>query len=199
MAADDCRDSSRDTIHGVLEDLAGDPALRGCVVAHRVSPATEARFAPLPEDLDPRLVPALAARGVTRLYSHQRAAYDAVTGGSPGGAGRHTVIVTPTASGKTLCYNLPVLDALARDPGARALYLFPTKALARDQAAELQALMEALGPPQSGSGLGAAVYDGDTPPAERRVVRDRAHVVLSNPDMLHAAILPHHARWMRLF
>jgi DEAD/DEAH box helicase domain-containing protein len=188
------RTDRRNRIHAVLEDVANDPALRGCVVAHRTAPATEARFAPLPDDLDPRLPAALAARGVERLYTHQRAAYDAITTPHEGRPGRHTVVVTPTASGKTLCYNLPVLDALLRDPGARALYLFPTKALSRDQAAELQGVMHACE-----QGLGAAVYDGDTPPAERRVVRDRAHVVLSNPDMLHAAILPHHARWMRLF
>jgi len=180
----------------VVDDLVSDPAFRDCVVAHRVQPAEPARFAPLPAGLDPRLVPALASRGVTQLYTHQRAAFDHVTGG------RHTVVVTPTASGKTLCYNLPVLDALLADPGARALYLFPTKALSRDQSAELQALMRGtLAEPgaEMGVALGAAVYDGDTPPSERRVVRDRAHVVMSNPDMLHSAILPHHARWMRLF
>lgn len=175
-------------VRAVVDELLADPYLGRCVVAHRVEPATPARTAPLPPDLDPRLPAALAARGITQLYAHQREAFDRVR------AGRHTVVVTPTASGKTLCYNLPVLDALLKDPGARALYLFPTKALARDQNAELTALMEACG-----AGLGAAVYDGDTPPAERRVVRDRAQVVLSNPDMLHTAILPHHARWMRLF
>ncbi len=197
MAGNDCRDSNRERIHGVLEDIANDPGLRGCIVAHRVLPATDPVYAPLPDGLEPTLIPALAGRGVQQLYSHQRAAYDSIQ------AGKNTVIVTPTASGKTLCYNLPVLDALAKDPGARALYLFPTKALSRDQSAELTAMMEALDPDRGDNsqtwGLGAAVYDGDTPPAERRVVRDRAHVVLSNPDMLHAAILPHHARWMRLF
>jgi len=190
-------------VRSVLENLLGDEVLGRCVVAHQVAPAVPAQFAPLPEDLDERLIPALAERGVEQLYTHQRRAYDLVTGGaaegdSPGGNGRHTVIVTPTASGKTLCYNLPVLQALLEDEGSRALYLFPTKALSRDQAAELQALMHAA-VPGAESVFGAAVYDGDTPPAERRIVRDRAHVVLSNPDMLHAAILPHHARWMRLF
>lgn len=160
----------------------------GEVVAHRVLPATEAVTAGLPPGLHPALAPALAARGVTSLYSHQREVYDEVS------AGRHTVVVTPTASGKSLCYNLPVLDSLLKDPGGRALYLFPTKALARDQSAALREMMEASRPD-----LSAAVYDGDTPPAERRIVRDRAHVVLSNPDMLHTAVLPHHDKWMRLF
>ncbi|MDJ0975026.1 MAG: DEAD/DEAH box helicase [Planctomycetota bacterium] len=180
-------------VRRVLEELLGSPTapggrLRAQVVAHRVSPATQAKFADLPDALDPRLPQALAERGIRRLYTHQRAAYDHVT------AKRNTVVVTPTASGKTLCYNLPVLDALLKDPGARALYLFPTKALSRDQSAELLELMQQAAPQ-----LGTAVYDGDTPPAERRVVRDRAHVIMSNPDMLHTAILPHHARWMRLF
>ena len=177
-----------DGVRAALDELVNDPQWREAIVAHRILPAEDARTAPLPPGLDARLAPALAERGIRELYTHQRTAYDHVT------AGRHTVVVTPTASGKTLCYNLPVLDAMLADPGARALYLFPTKALSRDQAAELQALMQAAAPD-----LGTAVYDGDTPPAERRVVRDRAHVVMSNPDMLHAAILPHHAKWMRLF
>ncbi len=191
--------ASQDGARRVVDALVDDPAFQDCVVAHRVLPAEDPKYADLPDDLDPRLLPALASRGITQLYTHQRAAYDRVT------AGKHTVVVTPTASGKTLCYNLPVLNAMLEDPGARALYLFPTKALSRDQAAELLALMQAAAPEQAdgsdggGSTLGTAVYDGDTPPSERRIVRDRAHVVMSNPDMLHSAILPHHARWMRLF
>ncbi len=175
-------------VRTVLAGIRADPFLGPGIVVHRVEPACEARWAELPDGLDPRLGPALRARGISRLYVHQREAYDHVA------AGRDTVVVTPTASGKTLCYNLPVLERLLRDPGGRALYLFPTKALARDQAAELQELMRAA----SGD-LAAAVYDGDTPPGERRVIRDRAQVVLSNPDMLHTAVLPHHARWMRVF
>jgi DEAD/DEAH box helicase domain-containing protein len=177
-----------DRVMRVLHRFKHDPALSEWVVAHRVAPPKEASYADLPEGLDPRLPAALASRGIKRLYSHQRAAFDHVA------AGRSTVVVTPTASGKTLCYNLPVLDAVLKDPDARAIYLFPTKALSRDQSAELLELMQA-----TGADLGSAVYDGDTPPAERRVVRDRAHVVLTNPDMLHTAILPHHARWMKLF
>lgn len=180
-------------VRKVLEDLLRKPVRPGgrygdLVVAHHVAPATEPVFAAMPDGLHPALPKAFGERGIQSLYSHQREAYDHIE------AGRHTVVVTPTASGKTLCYNLPVLDALLKDPGARALYLFPTKALSRDQSSELLELMQA-----TGAELGTSVYDGDTPPAERRVVRDRAHVVMSNPDMLHAAILPHHAKWMRLF
>src|SRR5262245_2286439 len=184
----DDRIGARGSVLSALRAIENDRTLSECVVAHRVSRPVEARFADLPEGLDPRLPPALLSRGVRRLYIHQREAYDHVV------AKRDVVVVTPTASGKTLCYNLPVLDAVLKDADARAIYLFPTKALSRDQAAELVELMEA-----TGAGLGSAVYDGDTPPAERRVVRDRAHVVLTNPDMLHTAILPHHARWMKLF
>ncbi len=172
----------------VLHRFEHDRDLSSLVVARRVSPPVEASYADLPEGLDPRLAPALAARGIRRLYCHQREAFDHVA------AHESTVVVTPTASGKTLCYNLPVLDAILKDPDARAIYLFPTKALSRDQSAELLELMQA-----TGADLGSAVYDGDTPPAERRVVRDRAHVILTNPDMLHTAILPHHVRWMKLF
>lgn len=178
----------RRSVQSVIEALTTGEAVDAELVAHRVQPAQAGRYAELPEALDPRLPKALAERGIERLYTHQRAAYDRVS------QGRHTVVVTPTASGKTLCYNLPVLDQLLKDPGSRALYLFPTKALSRDQMAELLELMQQAAPE-----LGTAVYDGDTPPSERRVVRDRAHVIMSNPDMIHTAILPHHARWMRLF
>ncbi len=184
-------------VRQVLGRLVSGRSLRAEVVAHRVSPAEAAKFADLPDDLDPQLPEALARRNIRRLYTHQRAAYDSVR------AGKNTVIVTPTASGKTLCYNLPVVNAMLADPGARALYLFPTKALSRDQSAELLELMGSLDVSSKSGGkdpkLGTSVYDGDTPPAERRVVRDRAHVVMSNPDMLHTAILPHHPKWMRLF
>src|SRR5262245_62151603 len=182
------RPNSRGSVTPVLRRFDHDPALEGLVVARRVEPAVEASFAEFPPGLDPRLVGALEKRGIKHLYSHQREAFDLVS------TGRDVVVATPTASGKTLCYNLPVLDRVLKDPSARAIYLFPTKALSRDQAAELMELMEG-----AQAGLGTAVYDGDTPPAERRVVRDRAHVVLTNPDMLHTAILPHHARWMKLF
>jgi DEAD/DEAH box helicase domain-containing protein len=145
-------------------------------------------FSSLPNDLRPELVAALASRGIERLYSHQADAYRAVR------RGRHLVVVTPTASGKTLCYNLPVLQRLLEDPQRRALYLYPTKALAQDQLAELSALKHGLP-----IDLRVDTYDGDTPPGRRTAIREGGHVVMTNPDMLHAGLLPHHTRWRRLF
>ncbi len=151
-------------------------------------PAREGQYVPIPDAVDPRLAAALRNRGIEKLYSHQGAAFDQLQ------AGGNTVIVTPTASGKTLCYNLPVLNRLLTDPGARALYLFPTKALAEDQLTELHGAIE-----QMGSDLKCFTYDGDTPQDARRAIRERANVVLTNPDMLHSGILPHHPKWAKLF
>jgi len=159
--------------------------------AHRL-PAAPAAFGPYPEGTDVRLRAALAARGVEQLYTHQSEAFAHVA------AGRNVVTITPTASGKTLCYNAPVLDAILRDHATRALYLFPTKALAQDQLAELHALAELVSS-DSGAPIGVFTYDGDTPSDARRAIRGKAHVVLSNPDMLHSGILPHHPRWAKLF
>jgi DEAD/DEAH box helicase domain-containing protein len=164
----------------------------GVVTAVRRLPATAAAFAPFPADLDDRVRAALAARGASALYTHQAEAYAHVS------AGRHIVVTTPTASGKTLCYNLPVLDAVLKNPATRALYLFPTKALAQDQMAELHDLAGAVGE-AGGDQIGVHTYDGDTPQDARRTIRTRAHVVLSNPDMLHSGILPHHPKWATLF
>jgi len=171
----------------ILDDLLTSPTTGPCVTAVRHLPARPAVLAPFPPTLDPRLAEALRRRGIAELYAHQARAWELVT------AGRHVVVVTPTASGKTLCYNLPVLQALLTEPDARALYLFPTKALAQDQLAELEALARAL--PE----LRMFTYDGDTPQDARRAVRARANVVLTNPDMLHAGILPHHTKWAVLF
>jgi DEAD/DEAH box helicase domain-containing protein len=185
-------------LQGALEQLAAGPSVDrpdtpdGVITAVRRLPAITARFAPFPGSIDPRLRAALARRGVAQLYIHQAAALDHVT------AGRNIVITTPTASGKTLCYNLPVLDAVLRDPAARALYLFPTKALAQDQMAELHELVRELSD-AGADPIGVHTYDGDTPADARRTIRTRAHVVLSNPDMLHSGILPHHPRWAKLF
>jgi DEAD/DEAH box helicase domain-containing protein len=161
----------------------------GVVTAIRRVPARPARYAPVPDEIDPRLRDALARRGVAQFYSHQAEAIGHVL------AGRNVVVTTPTASGKTLCYNVPVLNTILADSSARALFLFPTKALAQDQLAELHELCGAI----VGGGIAVHTYDGDTPADARRTIRARAHVVLSNPDMLHAGILPHHPRWARLF
>jgi len=150
-------------------------------------PGVPARYAELPEEVDPRLRAALARRGITRLYSHQREAWWEVR------AGHHLVVVTPTASGKTLCYNLPVLDAVLGHR-AKALYLFPTKALSQDQVAEISELNLA-----GGLGVRAYTFDGDTPGDARKAVRTRGDIVVSNPDMLHQGILPHHTKWAQFF
>ncbi|MDT8388325.1 MAG: DEAD/DEAH box helicase [Thiogranum sp.] len=157
------------------------------ITGELVVPAQAGRYAALPAGLDPRLGKALLARGIERLYTHQAAAWESVQ------SGRHTVIVTPTASGKTLCYNLPVLQAILHDQ-ARALYLFPTKALAQDQVAELTALNQA-----GELGVRAFTFDGDTPGDARKAVRTRGDIVVSNPDMLHQGILPHHTKWAQFF
>ena len=159
--------------------------------AHRIQ-AIPASFAPYPSGTDPQLRAALASRGVEQLYTHQAEAFEHIL------AGRNVVAVTPTASGKTLCYNGPVLDAILKDPSTRALYLFPTKALAQDQLAELHTL-STLVTHDSDLQIGVFTYDGDTPSDARRAIRGKAHVVLSNPDMLHSGILPHHPRWAKLF
>jgi DEAD/DEAH box helicase domain-containing protein len=151
-------------------------------------PSREARLAPMPDWVRDDLARGYAQKGVEQLYSHQAMAAEAVHGG------RNVVVVTPTASGKTLCYNLPVLNTVLENPDTRALYLFPTKALAQDQLAELHDLSSRLD-----DRFGVFTYDGDTPADARKAIRERGHIVLSNPDMLHTGILPHHTRWQRLF
>ncbi len=162
------------------------------ITAVRRLEAAEARLAPFPGGLEPRLLATLNARGIGSLYTHQAESVAHTL------AGRHVVVTTPTASGKTLCYNVPVLNALIADPSARAIYLFPTKALAQDQLAELDRLSQLLHE-ATGVDLGVFTYDGDTPEDARRAIRARARIVLTNPDMLHSGILPHHPRWARLF
>jgi DEAD/DEAH box helicase domain-containing protein len=164
----------------------------GWVTAVRTIAAAEARHAPWPDLIDPRLRGALDARGISQLYVHQAAALELAL------TGRSLVVITPTASGKTLCYNAPVLNTALADPASRALYLFPTKALAQDQLAELHELTGLVNA-AAGTDLGVFTYDGDTPQDARRAIRTRAHVVLTNPDMLHSGILPHHPKWAKLF
>ncbi len=162
------------------------------VTAVRRLPARDAAYAPFPDGIDPAVQQILRDRGIEQLYTHQAEAIAHAL------AGRNVVITTPTASGKTLCYNAPVLSAILRDAATRALYLFPTKALAQDQLAELHELSNLLSQ-QTEHEIGVFTYDGDTPQDARRAIRGRAHVVLSNPDMIHSGILPHHPRWAKLF
>ncbi|HYP05108.1 MAG TPA: DEAD/DEAH box helicase, partial [Bryobacteraceae bacterium] len=158
------------------------------VRAVRRVPARAAVTAPMPDAVVAGLRGALAQRGVLELYSHQARAFELTE------AGKNVVVVTPTASGKTLCYNLPVLNRIVNEPGARAMYLFPTKALAEDQLHEFQAAVDAMG-----ADIKAFTYDGDTPQDARKAIRERANVVLTNPDMLHSGILPHHTKWAKAF
>src|SRR5499427_5478086 len=174
------------SLQEILDGLLTSARTGPLITATRYFQAKPAVFAPFPSSLDPRLVEALRSRGVERLYSHQARAFEIVD------KGENLVVVTPTASGKTLCYNLPVLQALVQQPESRVLYLFPTKALAQDQLAELTELAKAL------PDMRMFTYDGDTPQDARRSVRARANLVLTNPDMLHSGILPHHTKWVNL-
>jgi len=181
----------------VLDRLTGGAVERpdspdAWVTAVRRLPAREAQFGAEVSSVDERLRTVLRDRGIQGLYTHQAAAIEHAL------SRRNVVITTPTASGKTLCYNAPVLSSVLRDPSTRALYLFPTKALAQDQLAELHGLSDQLSR-RSDLEIGVFTYDGDTPQDARRAIRGRAHIVLSNPDMVHSGILPHHPRWAKLF
>jgi DEAD/DEAH box helicase domain-containing protein len=175
-------------VHEVLDTFAARDQTGEILTAIRHFPAREAQWADFQAWVHPDLAAAYAAKNIRRLYTHQGAAAEAVH------AGKNVVIVTPTASGKTLCYNLPVLNAVLENSDTRALYLFPTKALAQDQLAELHDLNQRLE-----NRFGVFTYDGDTPGDARKAIREKSHIVLTNPDMLHTGILPHHTRWTRLF
>ncbi len=175
-------------VNQVLDTLAARDRTGEVLTAVRHYPAREARYAEFPEWIQPRLRTAYETKGIRQPYLHQEAAAQAVH------AGKNVVIVTPTASGKTLCYNLPVLNAILDNDDTRALYLFPTKALAQDQLAELHDLNQKLD-----DAFGVFTYDGDTPSDARKAIREKSHIVLTNPDMLHTGILPHHTRWTRVF
>jgi DEAD/DEAH box helicase domain-containing protein len=172
----------------VLDELLEDPSFARGIVHHEVLPAREAAYADWPGWLEPRIRAGLAARGIDRPYVHQAEAIEAVH------AGEDVVVVTPTASGKSLTYTVPILQAIAEDPAARALCLFPTKALGQDQVAEIATLAQA-----TGLEVSTAAYDGDTPAPIRSAIRKAGQIVVTNPDMLHSAILPHHTKWFQLF
>ena len=175
-------------VREIVDQLAArDRSGEMLTAVHHIA-AREAKYAPMPDWVSRELAAAYAGKGVAELYTHQAAAAQAVRAGS------NAVVVTPTASGKTLCYNLPILNAVLENLDTRALYLFPTKALAQDQLAELHDLSGRLE-----HRFGVFTYDGDTASDARKAIRERGHIVLTNPDMLHTGILPHHTRWQRLF
>ncbi|MFM9326738.1 DEAD/DEAH box helicase [Paenibacillus mesotrionivorans] len=176
------------SVEETIELLRRTPEIARNITHWRTIPPRDAVYAPFPELIHPKLRQALQERGILGLYRHQADAFQAVLDG------QHVVAVTPTASGKTFCYNLPVLNRILSDDSARALYLFPTKALAQDQVAELKELVDSME-----VDLKAHTYDGDTSPAARTAIRNAGHIVVTNPDMLHSAILPHHTKWVKLF
>ncbi|MEE8381799.1 MAG: DEAD/DEAH box helicase, partial [Thermodesulfobacteriota bacterium] len=151
-------------------------------------PAQEGKYCEYPSDVHPALAKALKEKGFLKLYTHQHLSWRLLK------EGKNIVVVTPTASGKTLCYNLPVLEAMLKNPSSRAIYLFPTKALSQDQKTELNETIKHLG-----EEIRIFTYDGDTPQDARKAIRARGHIILTNPDMLHAGILPHHTKWIKLF
>ncbi|MGC1483425.1 MAG: DEAD/DEAH box helicase [Candidatus Acidiferrum sp.] len=180
--------SSLTRVREVLDAFASRDVNGEVLTAIRYFPARKAQWADFPAWVHADLTAAYTAKSIGRLYTHQAIAAEAVY------SGKNVVVVTPTASGKTLCYNLPILNSILENPDTRALYLFPTKALAQDQLAELYDLNQRLD-----NRFGVFTYDGDTPADARRAIREKGHVVLTNPDMLHTGILPHHTRWTRLF
>ena len=180
--------ASLETVHNILGSLVARYRQEEVLTAVRQIPARDAQSRPIPAWVTSALAEAYRVKGIRELYSHQALTAALVRDG------KNVVVVTPTASGKTLCFNLPVLNAVLENPDTRALYLFPTKALAQDQLAELQDLARRLD-----DSFGVFTYDGDTPSDARKAIRERGHIVLTNPDMLHTGILPHHTKWMRLF
>jgi DEAD/DEAH box helicase domain-containing protein len=178
----------RKSLQNILEELKLKEELKENIVHWHTLEEKPARTENLPEDLHPKLVEALTKRGINQLYTHQRTAFDLVS------KQKSIVAVTPTASGKTLCYNLPVIQSILTNPIGRALYIFPTKALAQDQKSEINEVIQA-----SEMNLNSYTYDGDTPANIREKVRKAGHIVITNPDMLHSAILPHHTKWVSLF
>ncbi|MCX7949600.1 MAG: DEAD/DEAH box helicase, partial [Treponemataceae bacterium] len=174
----------------ILGELLQHPSFAPHIVYTHTIPAREGRYVPLPAELDPRLAGALQKKGISQLYSHQGAVWQAVR------SRQDVMVLTPTASGKTLSYNLPVLQGLLEHPQERALYLFPTKALSQDQQAELNDLVAGGG---DALPIKVCTYDGDTPESLRLAARDTGRIIISNPDMLHAGILPNHPKWIKFF
>ena len=173
----------------VLDRIKAAPEFGPNITHLHISPPREGKFVDFPETVDMKLANVLKSIGINRLYSHQAEAFEKAS------QGKDFVVVTPTASGKSLCYNLPVMNhLLTRDPEARALYLFPTKALSADQVDELYSMVEACG-----ADIKTYTFDGDTPQSARAAIRRAGNIVVTNPDMLHSGILPHHTIWVKLF
>ena len=175
-------------VKAIIQELEQDFAIRPYLTALEHIPARDARLDDFPDWLHKGIIEQLKQDGINNLYSHQASALHAINKGD------NVVVVTPTASGKTLCYNLPVLDRIIKEPESRAIYLFPTKALSQDQLAELYRMVDALDKP-----ISTYTYDGDTPVSARSAIRNQGNIIVTNPDMLHTGILPHHTKWHRLF
>ncbi|MCK5128209.1 MAG: DEAD/DEAH box helicase, partial [Clostridiales bacterium] len=172
----------------LLEKLKNERTFTENVTHWRETPAKQAQYSKFGNYIDDSIIAAYQSRGIKKPYIHQRLAMDALQ------KGKNIVIVTPTASGKTLCYNMPVLNAIVEDEASRALYLFPTKALSADQVSELYEIIQ-----EAEIDIKTYTYDGDTPVAARKAIRQAGHIVVTNPDMLHAGIMPHHTKWVQLF
>ncbi|MEO2076436.1 MAG: DEAD/DEAH box helicase [Bacillus sp. (in: firmicutes)] len=179
---------SKKNLQEMLVELKLKEDFKENIVTWHTIPEKQAQSVPLPDELHPVLIQSLKTKGIEQLYTHQKSAYEKTM------TGNSIVAVTPTASGKTLCYNLPVLQTILQNSNSRALYIFPTKALAQDQKSEINEIIQA-----AGVDINSYTYDGDTPANIRQRVRQAGHVVITNPDMLHSAILPHHTKWVSLF
>ncbi|HZK34065.1 MAG TPA: DEAD/DEAH box helicase, partial [Bacillota bacterium] len=175
-------------INQLIEQIRNKPATMSNITHWEEVEEREAVYGPFPDSLRQELIDVLAKKGISRLYSHQSKAIGLVD------QGKNLVVVTPTASGKTLCYNLPVVNSILSNDDARALYLFPTKALSQDQVSELHEMLSMLDHP-----IKTYTYDGDTPVGARKAIRQAGHIVVTNPDMLHSGIMPHHTKWVKLF
>jgi DEAD/DEAH box helicase domain-containing protein len=172
----------------LIDYLNGNADFNRCVTAWKIVPAASAKYVEFPDTVTDKIKNILKTNGIHALYTHQAKACELIK------QGKNVVVVTPTASGKTLTYNLPVLENILNNRQTRTLYLFPTKALAQDQVNELQSIIE-----QTGEKILSYTFDGDTPPEVRRTIRSAGHIVITNPDMLHQGILPHHTLWIKLF
>lgn len=180
------------TLEQIIDRLRRNDAFMACVTAWQEIPAKSPEYAEFPAQLDERLLAALRQHGIRQLYTHQAAAVGHAL------ESKNIVIVTPTASGKTLCYNIPVLHSVIQSQVARALYLFPTKALSQDQVHELHSIIALVSENISFS-IKSYTFDGDTPVSARKAIKSSGHIVVTNPDMLHTGILPHHTQWVKLF